>query len=138
VPCLHICFVLLLKVILLYYTLICCMLSSIKMSLDKTWFWHITVLPVSSFPIFNFGVSLAFLVSVPYTVSLPLTLYFCRDDSSAAYQFLLWPPYVIGHAIIFLPCDFYLSSSFFSSPNLSGRRLDVYHTSTHRVALVRI
>jgi len=25
--------------------------------------------------------------------------------------------------------------SFFSSPNLSGRRLDVYHTSTHGVAL---
>ena len=46
-------------------------------------------------------------------------------------------------AIIFLPCDFYLSSSsffflFFSSPNLSGRRLDVCHTSTHGVALVRI
>jgi len=40
-----------------------------------------------------------------------------------------------------LPCDFFLllSSSFFlSSPNLSGRRLDVYHTSTHGVALVRI
>ena len=29
-------------------------------------------------------------------------------------------------------------SSFFSSPNLSGRRLDVYHTSTHGVVLVRI
>jgi len=28
--------------------------------------------------------------------------------------------------------------SFFSSPNLSGRRLDVYHTSTHSVTLVRI
>ena len=46
-------------------------------------------------------------------------------------------------AIIFLPCSFFLllllSSSFFlSSPNLSGRRLDVYHTSTHGVALVRI
>jgi len=27
-------------------------------------------------------------------------------------------------------------SSFFSLPNLSGRRLDVYHTSTHGVALV--
>ena len=25
---------------------------------------------------------------------------------------------------------------FFSSPNLSGRRLDVYHTSTHGVALL--
>jgi len=42
----------------------------------------------------------------------------------------LWPPYVIGQAIIFLPCGiFFLSiyqSSFFSSPNLSGRRVDVY------------
>jgi len=27
---------------------------------------------------------------------------------------------------------------FYSSPNLSGRRLDVYHTSTHSVAPVRI
>ena len=27
---------------------------------------------------------------------------------------------------------------FYSSSNLSGRRLDVYHTSTHDVALVRI
>jgi len=29
-------------------------------------------------------------------------------------------------------------SFFFSSPNLSGRRLDVYHTSTRGVALVQI
>ena len=47
----------------------------------------------------------------------------------------LWPPYVIGQAIIFFPSDFFLSS-FFSSPNLSGWRLDVYHTSTRGVALV--
>jgi len=34
---------------------------------------------------------------------------------------------------------FYLSFFFFfSSPNLSGRRLDVHHTSTHGVAAVRI
>jgi len=51
----------------------------------------------------------------------------------------LWSPYVIRQTIIFLPCDFYLLSSFFfSSQNLSGRRLDVYHTSTHGVALVQI
>jgi len=43
------------------------------------------------------------------------------------YIFMLW----------FLSIFFYLSI-FFSSPNLSGRRLDVYHTSTHGVALVRI
>ena len=33
--------------------------------------------------------------------------------------------------------SFYLLLSLFSSPNLSGHRLDVYHTSTHGVALVR-
>jgi len=38
-----------------------------------------------------------------------------------------------GHYIFVL---FLLSSSFFS-PNLGGRRLDVYHTSTHGVVLVR-
>jgi len=32
----------------------------------------------------------------------------------------------------------FLLSIFFSSPNLSRRRLDVCHTSTHDVALVRI
>jgi len=52
-------------------------------------------------------------------------------------------PYGIGQSIMFLPCGFFLSCSFFflslfSSPNLSGHRLDVYHTSTHGVALVRI
>ena len=39
---------------------------------------------------------------------------------------VLWPPYGIGQAIIFLPCGFFfLYSIFFSSPNLSRRRLDV-------------
>ena len=57
--------------------------------------------------------------------------------------FYLWSPYGIGRPYIFSSCDFYLSSfflllSFFSSPNLSGHRLDLYHTSTHGVALVRI
>jgi len=35
-------------------------------------------------------------------------------------------------------CPVVSSYSFFSSPNLSRRRLDVCHTSTHGVALVRI
>jgi len=50
-------------------------------------------------------------------------------------------PIVIGQAIIFLSCGFFYLLSIcllFFSPNLSGRRLDVYHTSTHGVALVRI
>ena len=37
-------------------------------------------------------------------------------------------PYVIGQTIIFSCCFFLLLLSFFSSPNLSGRRLDVYHS----------
>jgi len=43
----------------------------------------------------------------------------------------------IGQVIIFCPVVsfFFL---LFSSPNLSNRRLDVYHTSTHGVALERI
>jgi len=42
-----------------------------------------------------------------------------------------------GHYIfaLWFLFSFFLSSCF-SSPNLSGRRLDVYHTSTHGVALV--
>jgi len=50
----------------------------------------------------------------------------------------LWSPYVIGQTIIFLPCGFFFLLSFFrfSSPNLSRRRLDVYHTSAHGVAVV--
>ena len=40
-----------------------------------------------------------------------------------------------GHYIFAL---WFLLSSFFFSTNLSCRRLDVYHTSTHGVALVRI
>ena len=51
----------------------------------------------------------------------------------------LWSPYVIGQTIyIFMLWFVLLLSSFFSSPNLSRRRLDVCHTSTHGVALVRI
>jgi len=51
-------------------------------------------------------------------------------------------PRICGRAAIGLGIGPYsslsFSSSFLSSPNLSGRRLDVYHTSTHAVALVRI
>jgi len=42
----------------------------------------------------------------------------------------LWPPCVADGDIIFLPCGFYLCI-FFSSPNLSGHRLDglpYFHT----------
>jgi len=39
--------------------------------------------------------------------------------------------HIYFHAVV---CSFF----FYSSPNLSRRRLDVCHTSTHGVALVRI
>jgi len=54
-------------------------------------------------------------------------------------EIFLWSPYRIGQTIIFSCRFFFLLLSFFiSSPNLIGQRLDVYHTSTHGVALVRI
>ena len=59
---------------------------------------------------------------------LPFTfVYLCSCSFSYSYgKTFLWLPYVIGQAIdIFILC-FLLS--FFSSPNLSVRRLDVYHT----------
>jgi len=44
-----------------------------------------------------------------------------------------------GRPLYFCPVIcFFFFLSFFSSPNLSDRRLDVYHTSTHGVALVQI
>ena len=37
-----------------------------------------------------------------------------RSAISALAELLLWPPYGIGQAIIFLPCGFFLSSIFLS------------------------
>ena len=54
------------------------------------------------------------------------------------FDHLLWLPYGIGQTIIFSCCGlfFLLLSSFFSSPNLSSRRFNLYHTSAHGVVLV--
>ena len=49
--------------------------------------------------------------------------------------------YGTAQAIMFLPCGFFFFLSFFLfflAYILSRRRLDVYHTSTHGVALVEI
>ena len=55
-----------------------------------------------------------------------------------------------GQTVVFMPAlmwtlyfcpvvsSFFLLSIFFSSPNLSGCRLDVYYTCTHGVALMRL
>jgi len=67
---------------------------------------------------------------------------FCLNGPiSLCLDSFLWPPYVIGGPLYFCPVIsiFYLSIFFFfSSPNLSGRRLDDYHSLTHGVALVQI
>jgi len=47
-------------------------------------------------------------------------------------------PPMFGRATITLGILAHILVFFFSWPNLSGRRLDVYHTSTHGVLLVRI
>ena len=43
---------------------------------------------------------------------------------------------VCNRETIYIFILFLLLSSFFSSPNLSSRRLDVYHTLAHGVVLV--
>jgi len=64
--------------------------------------------------------------------------FICLRRSTILGHFL-WPPCVADADIIFLPGGFFFLLSFFlSSPNLNRRRLDIYHTSTHGVALVRI
>ena len=94
-------------------------------------------------------VILVVLVSFMYSIFVFLMHdYLCSVSIGILYIFVvisfgfwLWSPYVIGQTIIFSSCfflSFFLLSSFFSSPNLSGRRLDVYHTSAHGVALVQI
>jgi len=60
---------------------------------------------------------------------------------SAAAEHLLWPPCIADAVIIFFSCGFFLLSFvllFLFLALISGRRLDVYRTSTHGVALVPI
>ena len=71
----------------------------------------------------------------------PTSLMVSAEITRVSSVHLLWSPFVIGQTIYFHPVVSFLLlllSSFFSSPNLSGRRSDVCHTSTHGVALVRI
>jgi len=62
--------------------------------------------------------------------------------STGRHLYLVGRPsrWALAHILVFSSCFFLLLLSRFSSPNLSGRRLHVYHTSTHGdgVALVRI
>jgi len=73
----------------------------------------------------------------PFTDTLVKVTLYAFVVSTAVLWSLLWPPCGIGQTIIFSFCAFFLLFSFFffSSPNISRRRLDAYHTSTHGVAL---
>ena len=72
-----------------------------------------------------------------FTVTKILWQWQCKDTNyNQCLMYLdlptpLWPQCMADADIIFLSCFFLL---VFSSPNLSGRRLDVYHTSTHSVS----
>ena len=79
-------------------------------------------------------------VSVSRIINNPLSVaHFLLSRIFLGCSFL-WPPYVIARAghYIFALWFFLLSFYLFSSPNLSSRRLDVYHTCPHCVVLVRI
>jgi len=84
-----------------------------------------------SFTAVSLRIRLAFLKYRKFYLSCCDCFFVCRartcygalSNRAGHYIFILW----------FLSI-FYL----FSSPNLSGRRVDVYHTSTHDVALLRI
>ena len=112
----------------------------------KIWEWWLSMLSTPSrLLLFHSPTSFPFLHLFCPFLLFPLPCLFLPLSSftklSVGLQVdFLWPPYVIGQAIIFCPVVsffiFYLS--FFSTPNLSGRMLDVYHTLTHGVALVRI
>jgi len=69
---------------------------------------------------------------VPYS----MLFIFCQSCAYIAYFIMAALRSRCGHYIFAL--WFLLSSFFLSSPNLSRRILDVYHTSTRSVALVHI
>jgi len=75
--------------------------------------------------------------STSVSTSSPLTAVQQSQPSAALVLFMVTLCNRADHYIFAL---WFLSSIFFffSSPNLSGRRLDVYHTSAHGVALVWI
>jgi len=89
----------------------------------------------NSFGLFNQSVNIVSLMSLllddyTYRAAICHIVTAALWNRAGHYIFALW----------FLLLSFYLSflSLVFSSPVLSRRRLDVYHTSTHRVAVVRI
>jgi len=98
-------------------------LTFVRTNIIHTKFW---------FRIFQFNVlirNFQFLVAIFIHFQFTMVALCNRADH-------IWSPYAIGQTIYIFILSFVLS--FFSSPNLSGRRLYVCHTSTHCVVLVRI
>jgi len=83
------------------------------------------------------GLGSVYCISTQLCGSLSLTDILPTQKASFASTYSLWPPYG-NRACHYIFALWFLSFYLFSWPNLSGRRLDVYHTSTHGVALVRI
>ena len=66
---------------------------------------------------------------------------FCIDIFTLHFGFVVIALFMVAlwnRETIYIFMLWFVLLSFFSSPNLSRRRLDVYHTSAHGVALVRI
>jgi len=70
--------------------------------------------------------------------SINLILWLSLVSSSFACHMIMVALWNRADHYIFMLCFILLLLSFFSSPNLSRRGLDVRHTSTHGVALVRL
>jgi len=91
----------------------------------------VLLLPISGLEIYAFS----------STVPTPVILTRPQVDKAEARSTRPRPTHEVeakAALIIFSSCGFFYLSIFFSSPNLSCRRLDVCHTSTHSVASVRI
>jgi len=73
--------------------------------------------------------------TTPHSTTHYLSFFFQLHTQIAREQFLMAA--LCKRACHYIFALWFLLS-FFSSPNFSDRRLDVYHTSTHGVALVRI
>jgi len=82
------------------------------------------------------GWTLAHILVMIFTVFDPSLLTVCINCSFFTYIFVMVA--LCNRADHYIFVLFLLSSFFFSSPNLSSRRLDVYHALAHGVALVRI
>ena len=66
-----------------------------------------------------------------------LRRFFCTVSVASALKVVIMVALCNGGALYFCPVvSFFYLLLLFSSPNLNGHRLHVYHTSTHGVALV--